>query len=266
MLRTVFLKTLRDHRRSLIGWTIGLTAFTVFVLAFYPTVRESGDQFNELLRTLPPALRALSGRVADLSPAGYLNGQYFNLLAPLLLLIFAIGFGARTLAGEERDGTLELVMAAPVPRWRLVAEKFAAMVAGTAMIGAVMVVVLAVGTPAFDIDVPVGRLVQAVLSAVLLALVFGSLALAAGAITGRRSIAAAVAVVLAVNAYLIDAFAPLADAVDSVKAASPFYYYGAADPVRNGADPLHLLFLAFLTFVFFSVALVTFDRRDVGTG
>lgn len=42
MLRNVFLKTLRDHRRSLIGWAIGLTAFTVFVLAFYPTVRESG--------------------------------------------------------------------------------------------------------------------------------------------------------------------------------------------------------------------------------
>lgn len=52
--------------------------------------------------------------MADLSPEGYLNGQYFNLLAPLLLLIFAIGFGARTLAGEEREGTLELVLATPV--------------------------------------------------------------------------------------------------------------------------------------------------------
>lgn len=52
--------------------------------------------------------------MADLSPEGYLNGQYFNLLATLLLLIFAIGFGARTLAGEEREGTLELVLATPV--------------------------------------------------------------------------------------------------------------------------------------------------------
>ena len=266
MLRNVFLKTLRDHRRSLIGWTIGLTAFTVFILAFYPTVRQSGDQFNELLRTLPPALRAISGRVADLSPEGYLNGQYFNLLAPLLLLIFAIGFGARTLAGEEREGTLELVMAAPVPRWRLVADKFAAMAVGTAFIGVVMVLVLAVGTPSFDIDVAVERLVQAVLSAVLLALVFGSLALAGGAITGKRSVGAAVAVVLAVNSYLINAFAPLDDTVDAIKGLSPFYYYIAADPLRNGADPLHLLFLAFLTFVFFSVALIAFDRRDVGTG
>jgi ABC-2 type transport system permease protein len=266
MLRNVFLKTLRDHRRSVIGWTIGLTAFTVFVLAFYPTVREGADQFNEVLRTLPPALRALSGRVADLSPAGYLNGQYFNLLAPLLLLIFAIGFGSRTLAGEERDGSLELVMATPVPRWRLVADKFAAMVVGTTTIGVVMVIVLAVGAPAFDIDVPVTRLIQAVLSAVFLALVFGSLALAVGAITGKRSWAAAVATVLAVNAYLINAFAPISDAVDAFRGASPFYYYNAADPVRNGVDPLHLAFLALLSFVFFSVALITFDRRDVGTG
>jgi ABC-2 type transport system permease protein len=266
MLRNVFLKTLRDHRRSLVGWTIGLTAFSLFVLAFYPTVRQSGEQFNVLLRALPPALRAISGRVADLSPEGYLNGQYFNLLAPLLLLIFAIGFGARTLAGEERDGTLEVVMAAPVPRWRLVTDKFAAMAVGAAFIGVVMVIVLAVGTPAFDIDVGVGRLAQAVLSAVLLALVFGSLALAGGASTGKRSLGSAVAVVLAVNSYLINAFAPLSDTVDGMKGLSPFYYYNAADTLRNGADPLHLLFLAFLTLVFFSVALVAFDRRDVGTG
>jgi ABC-2 type transport system permease protein len=95
-------------------------------------------------------------------------------LAPLLLLIFAIGVGARTLAGEEREGTLELVLATPVPRWRLVPETFAALAVGTALIGVVMVIVLAVGTPPFGIDVAVGRLVQAVLSAVLLALVFGS--------------------------------------------------------------------------------------------
>jgi ABC-2 type transport system permease protein len=266
MLRNVFLKTLRDHRRSLIGWSIGLTVFTVFILAFYPTVRESSAQFNELLETLPPALRALSGRVADLSPAGYLNGQYFNLLAPLLLLIFAIGFGARTLAGEERDGTLELVVASPLPRWRVVAEKVGALFAGTALIGVVMVVVLAIGSPAFDLDVPVGNVIQAVLGAVLLALVFGSLALATAALTGKRSVAAATATVLAVNAYLINAFAPLSDGIDSVKGLSPFYYYSAADPVRNGADPLHLAFLAFLALVFVGVALVAFDRRDLGTG
>jgi ABC-2 type transport system permease protein len=262
MLRNVFLKTLRDHRRSLIGWTIGVTAFTLFILAFYPTIRESGDQFNELLRTLPPALRAISGRVADLSPAGYLNGQFFNLLAPLLLLIFAIGFGSRTLAGEERDGTLELVMAAPIARWRIVMDKFLAMAAGTAVIGLIMLGVLALGTGAFDLDVDTVRLAEMVLSAVLLAVAFGALALAAGALTGRRSVAAAVAVVLAVNSYLINAFAPLSDSVDAFKGLSPFYYYNSADPLRNGADPLHLMSLAFLGLVFFSVALIAFDRRD----
>jgi ABC-2 type transport system permease protein len=110
----------------------------------------------------------------------------------------------------------------------------------------------------------VDHLIQAVLSAVLLAVAFGSVALAGAAVTGKRSVGGAVAGVLAVNAYLINALAPLSDAVDSVKGLAPFYYYSAADPVRNGADPLHLLFLAFLTFVFFSVSLIAFDRRDGG--
>jgi ABC-2 type transport system permease protein len=265
MLRNVFLKTLRDRRRSLLGWAIGLTAFTTFVLAFYPTISQSRGQFDDLLRSLPPALRALSGRVPDLSPAGYLNGQYFNLLAPLLLIVFAIGFGSRTLAGEERDGTLELVVAAPLARWRIVAEKFAAMAVATLLIGVVMSVALSVGTPAFDIDVPPGNLVEAVLSAVLLGLSFGSVALAVGAATAGPSVAGAVAGSLALVAYLVDAFAPLSADIRAFRDLSPFHYYRAADPVRNGADPFHLLVLGLLTLLFLAVALVAFDRRDVRT-
>jgi ABC-2 type transport system permease protein len=267
MLRNVFLKTLRDRRRSLIGWALGLLGFVAFVLAFYPTIRDSADQFSRLLESIPPALRAISGRdITDIgTPEGYLSGQVFNLTAPLLLLIFAISFAGRTLAGEEQERTLELVLSTPIPRWRLVAEKHAAMATATALLGLVLWAGLAVGTRLVAMDVDPWRIGQVVLAAVLLAVLFGSVALAIGALTGRRSLAGGVAGALAFAAYLIDAFAPLTETIDAVKGASPFYYYGAGDPLRSGVDPLHLAFLAFVSFVGFAVALISFDRRDVRT-
>jgi hypothetical protein len=73
------------------------------------------------------------------------------------------------------------------------------------------------------------------------------------------------AAVLAVNSYLINAFTPLSDAVDAFKARPVLPLQRRRPGPERGAEPLHLLFLAFLTFVFLSVAQITFDRRDVGT-
>jgi ABC-2 type transport system permease protein len=264
MLRNVFLKTLRDRRRSLVGWTIGLAATVAFVSAFYPTIRGSAEDFERLIETIPEELLAVTGRTADIAtPEGYLNSQLFNLLVPLLLMVFTIAFGSRTVAGEERRGQLEVVLATPLSRWRLVADKFGALVSGTLFLGVVLWVALAAAGPLAELDVNLGRLAQAVLSAVLLALTFGTLALAVGCATGRRALASGVASAVAGAAYLVDAFSPYSEGLDAAKGFSPFYYYNSVDPLRNGADPAHLAFLGLMVFALAAIALVTFDRRDL---
>ena len=49
-------------------------------------------------------------------------------MLPLLLLVFAIGLGARAIAGSEQEGTLELLLSNPVTRRTVVAERYLAMV------------------------------------------------------------------------------------------------------------------------------------------
>ena len=38
MMRSVFLKTLHDQRKSILGWGLGLGALAYFTLLFYPSV------------------------------------------------------------------------------------------------------------------------------------------------------------------------------------------------------------------------------------
>ena len=40
MLNNIFLKTLRDQRRSLLYWGIGLVAMAVIMALFYPTIKN----------------------------------------------------------------------------------------------------------------------------------------------------------------------------------------------------------------------------------
>lgn len=265
MLRNVFLKTLRDRRRSLLWWGLGLVGLTAITVGFWPTIEESGAELNRLIEDLPPAFRNLAGGDLDLtSPAGYLNGRVFAFLGPILFLVFAVAFGARTLAGEEQEGRLELVLARPIPRWRVVAEKFGALVVATLLLGVVLWASLALGAVPVGLEIGAGRLAAATLMVVLLGLVFGALALLLGALTGRRGLAIGVSTAVAVAAYLLDLYASISEAVEPFRGLSPFHYYDAAQPLRNGADPVHVAFLVVVTVFLGAFSLLAFERRDVG--
>jgi ABC-2 family transporter protein len=74
----------------------------------------------------------------DNSPAGYLQGTLFALLGPLLL-VMAVAAGARAIVGDEEEaGTLELLLAHPVSRTRLLTERFGVLAAAVALLGLVV--------------------------------------------------------------------------------------------------------------------------------
>lgn len=263
MLRNVFLKTLRDRRHALIGWGLGLLAVALFVLLFYPAARE----MEGIMEAIPPELAKLfMGEVADItSPEGFLNSQLFFLMAPVMFLVIAIAFGSGAIAGEEEQGTLDLLLSNPLPRWRLVAEKFAALVVYIGMLALVFWLTLALGVPIVDMDISLGRMAEATLSMTLLGIAFGTLALAVGCASGRRGLSTAVASAIGVAGYLINSLSPIAEALEPFQKLSPFYYYIGANPLLHGLNLGHAATLVGLIVVLLLIALVTFERRDLAT-
>jgi ABC-2 type transport system permease protein len=171
VLRNVFAKTLRDQRRSLGWWSLGLVAVVAVYVLPYRQFLDSGMLDNN---TDTPIYQALG---YDNSPAGYLQGTLFALLGPLLVVMMAVAAGARAVAGDEEAGALDLLLAHPVSRTQLVLERF-------------------------------GALAAASLGLVLLALGIGTVALAAGAASGHRGLTLGVTAAVAVAAYLAHTVAP----------------------------------------------------------
>lgn len=264
MLHSVALKTLRDYRRSLVWWALGIVGFVALYVAIYPTVRDLPD-IDELLDSYPEALRAFIGASSGLdfsSPQGYLQTEAFSFLLPLLLLLFGIGAGANAIAGEEERGTIELLLGAPLRRERLVLEKLAAVCSAVVLLGIVTWAALWLGALAVGMDIAAAKLAAATTSLVLLALVFTTLALLIGAATGSKGLAVAVASGLALAAYVLDSLANLVEQLEPLQPLSPFYLYRAAEPLRHGLDPVHALALAGLSLAFAALAPAAFGRRD----
>ena len=147
-----------------------------------------------------------------------------------------MGAGSSSVAGEEDRRTLDLLLSTPVPRSRVVVDKALAMVVGTLGLSALLGLALVAEGALVGMDLPAGNVAAAMLHLGLLGLVFGSLALAIGAGTGRLGLSRAVPVFVAVVAYVVNGLGGLVDWLAPLQKLSPFYQYASHDPLRNGVS------------------------------
>ena len=97
----------------------------------------------------------------------------------------------------------------------------------------------------------------------LVGLVFGSLALALSAGTGRTSIAIYGAAGAAVVFHLVNSLGALNDAIADLAWLTPFHYYLGNDPLNNGLDWVDAVVLALLSLILIGLSFVLFERRDI---
>ena len=264
MLRSVFSKTLWERRWGIVGWVLGGLALTGFLVALYPVMRDSAG-LTEIVEQLPEEMLSLMG----IDPAllttgfGYLQAQMYTLMAPLLILILAIGIGASATAGEEEEGTADLLLATPTSRRRVVLDKTTAMLVITTIVVLSFVVVLLVGNVTVDLELSIWGIVGINLGLILLGMFFGALAAAVGAWSGRRNLAVAVAGAIAAVAFFIDGMAPLVSWLRGAQKFMPFYWYQVDSPLRNGPTAWLLLLVAG-TLAFAAAAVALFHRKDIG--
>lgn len=263
MLRNIFAKSLRDESRTLIWWTVGLTALTLYLLLFFPTVRDN-PSYGDLLKAMPDSLKALFSLTEDpTSPAGYVNVEFLGLMAPLMFMINAIAQGAHAIAGEEERRTLDLLLANPVPRAKVVIEKFYALCISVGVLGLITWLMLWLGGALVHMHLGADRLAAAVVNVMLLALLFGALALFVGCASGKHGLSIGISAAVGVAGYVWYSVGSIVTSLKPYRALSPFYHYIAGRPLLNGFDAQHEAVLLVSTLVFFALAIVAFDHRDL---
>lgn len=261
MLTNVFLKTLRDQRKGLVGWSIGLIVLVLLEAALWPTVQGMGN-LQDFIAGYPEALRELFKLDQFASGTGFLNGELYSLVLPILFLVYGIGRGARSIAGEEEAGTLEVLLTTRVTPTSLVLNRAAALAVNLVCLGAVLLLGVMTFSPVFGLDVAAGDAVTGSVAMVLLGVEFGWLALAISAVSGRHVVAIAVAGALAVAAYLLYAAGSLVEELEPWQGLSPFHQALAGGPLGAGF-PLAYLWMPAAGVVFVLAALPLFDRKDI---
>jgi ABC-2 type transport system permease protein len=262
MLRNPYTKALRDGRRGLLGWTIAIGAVALLYTAYYPAVSQPA--MAKAIEAYPDAMKKAFDMADLTSPAGYLASTVFGLLVPVLLAVYTIVTGSRTVAGDEESGVLDLVLAHPVSRTRLLLSRLAALATGVVLVSAVvLLLVYAMSGPAKLSSLGFGRLAATSVQLALFGICIGALTLAVGAATGRRSAAVAAGTVVAVLGYFANNLGPQVAALAWTQRLSPFHYLLGGKPLVNGLQVVDCLVLLSAAVVFAALGLAAFTRRDL---
>ncbi|MGH3133430.1 MAG: ABC transporter permease subunit [Gaiellaceae bacterium] len=259
-------RSLSDHRRALAGWCAGIAAYATLIAAIFPSI-ESSPEFNELVESYPDVLKSLFGLAegGDLtSGAGYLDIELFSFMLPVLVLVLAIGSGARAIAGEEDAGRLELVLSYPLRRRDAVLAKGAAGAGEVLLACATVGATIVVFDPVVGLDLSFGRLAEGLASLAALGLLHGWLALAVGAAVPSRALAIGVPVGLAAAGYLVGGLHEVAGWLDPFRFVSPFWLVGSS-PLQNGANGWGVLAVLVTALVALVTGSLLVERRDLET-
>ena len=256
-------RALVDNRRSLAGWTSGAAAYVLLIAAVFPSI--SGAGLDKLVEHYPDTLKSLFGITGSGSlstGSGFLDAELFSFMIPLLILVLAIGTGARLFAGEEDAGRLELVLAYPVRRSRAVLADAAAVAAEVVLVGLATGLALAIADPIFDLGLDGGNAAAAVSGVALLGLFYGWLGLAIGAATGNKAIAVGAAAGYAALAYLASGLHSLAGWLDPFRFLSPFWWIGAS-PLQHGIRASGVMVVLAASAAVLAAGAWLVDRRDL---
>lgn len=262
MLRLLW-QELLFRRSAIIGWSLGLCFFPLVYIAIYPSVADQMAGFADL--EIYQAMGMSLGTFPDWV------GSILIIFMPLVAAIYGIINGTGTLAGEEEDGRLEMIVTLPLPRWQIVTAKAIAFAVSSFIMFVVVSVVSMLVLQAIQSQIEtemVGMdMFRTVLMAWPLAFAVGMLSMFLAAFCANRRFASMIAAAVLVVGYFGSNLAASTTALEPFEPFFLFTYLDASGTaVMEGQAAGDMFVLLGIGLVSFALALFFFQRRDLTVG
>ncbi len=236
-------------------WTLAIAGFAAWMVAI---VKQTEGKLASLENSsyLGTLLSKVGGGSATANDT--LLSFIFAFL-PLLLMAFAVT-QASSWAADEEEGRLELILATPQSRLRVLLGRFAALTTATIFIGVLTLAATAIAAAASGLTLDGGNLVAATLGMIPLGLLVAAIGyLLSGWL--RTVVDTGILSFLLVIWFFITFVGPELSWPDSTLRFSPFYYYGT--PLLHGLLVGDTIFILALGAVALAVATWRFMRKDI---
>jgi ABC-2 type transport system permease protein len=258
-------QTLLDRWKSIGLVTALFLLFMTYYSSVYPStlaIDLSSNGMNDLLNS--PAIQLLLGKIhVDNSFESFLSIKALVFIS-WISCGFAAWMAAQFLSGEIDHKTIDLLLAQPVQRGRLVLARFGALAVTTVLIMAAALAGTIIGVKALDIETSIPWLAYTMVYMGMLTLAFGAIALFISAVMSDGRRAALVSLGIMILMYLMETAGSIVDLLGPLRYLSIFHYarYNEILMTRTLSVIDFGVMLA-VAVVFVALAACVFRRRDI---
>ncbi|HLB95796.1 MAG TPA: ABC transporter permease subunit [Patescibacteria group bacterium] len=265
-MKTIFFRAFKDRRILLAIYILASVVLLWMYIGLFPAFKNQSANLEQLLKSYPESfLKAFNFDIKNFTTLeGFLATEQFSFIWPLMMIFMLVGFAGAALSGEIEKGTMEILLANPLPRWKIFFGKYLA--------GSLMLLIFVAAS--IFAALPIARLyhldfkTENFLTLTLLGLMFGQAILSLGfslsSIFSERGKVFFVSGLILVSMYVLNILSAINENLRNLKYLSYFYYFNPTKAmVYNQIDPWsYAVFLA-SALEFLVIGVLWFLRKDI---
>lgn len=262
----LFKHEIRSRWRMILLWGLGLSAWGAIYIVIFPEIADVMADFGDI-----DIVAAMGMDVATFE--GFIASVVVQIM-PLILGVYVIMMATGTLAGEEDDGTLELVVAMPLKRWQVVASKTAALLVVIFLIlvvfgaGSALVLTYTIGANSdLVINLEPIQLFMGLMSSYFMMVALLGMSLFFSAFMPNRRLAMVVMFAIYIASYVGNSAANMVDSLDWLYTISLFSYTNTTATIFSDGPAFgDVAVLVGVGVIGFLLALWSFEGRNITVG
>ncbi len=265
----IFRRALIDNLAGIVAWGVGYSALIVSVVVLYPILEENNTLFSVLsglgLLEIFTANYPIDPSALTTFP-GYLAFEALG-WGPVIFSAYLIPQTLGAVLGEEQRGTLDLLLSTPITRWQLITEKTLAIVASLVLILSIMLATLLVSTGLSNqVELETWQALAGVWHILPISLVVIAVTLLLSVTFYNPRMVGGLAALFIIVSYFVRSLSDMAQLplLDVLRRFSIFHYFSSIGAMIDGVNWRADIGLMLLALVIFGLALLRFQRRDLG--
>jgi len=219
----------RKRVKGALALSVGLSAFSAMYAAFFPSVTE-GIDLDTYIDSMPQVFVEAFGLRALGTIEGFLATELYQFAWVILLGLYIAYSAASLVASDVENDRMDVTLALPVSRARVVGEKFLELVPGILLINAIVAAVTWAATRAIGYPIGTVDLVAVHLLSLPYLFACAGIGLAFSVLVDRASIAQRAAMATVFGLFLLE----------SIVTGTDWEWVGAIAPMRY-FDPTAIL-------------------------
>ena len=259
---TLFLHEIKRNKLSLIIWSAALSFMLGVCIIIYPEMQTQMGDIGAMFSDMGAFSDAFGMDMLNFGEfMGYFGVEIGNTLGLGGALLAGI-VGISALAKEERDGTAELLLTMPVPRWQIVLEKLMFSVFHIIAVNLAVVLISTLAIVGIGADADAGKIALIFLSNLIMQLEIMAVTFGISACLNKNAMG--VGIGISFGLYFLNIVSNLEESLEFIGKLTPFGYANSGYILEYGKiEPLPLIIGVALMGLGVTLAFVRYTKKDI---